>query len=78
MRKTIGWDTLKSEFNHSFKKWGEYMKRAQTAERKVKKLKALLLLTDPSVSDIVVNDIAIKQWNEFIREFPDEGDLSAK
>jgi hypothetical protein len=39
MSKTIGWDTLKADFKHSFKKWGEYMKRAQTAELKVKKLK---------------------------------------
>lgn len=37
------------------------------------KLKGLLLLTDSSVSDEVMNSIAIKQWNEYVRAFPSEG-----
>lgn len=56
----------------NFLKWGEYMKRSQIAERKVEKLKGLLLLTDKSVSNVVVGDTQIKQWNSFINEFPDE------
>lgn len=41
------------------------------------KLKALLLLTDPSVSHVAVTDLAIEQWNEFVREFPDESGVKA-
>lgn len=42
-------------------------------EQKVMKLKRLLLLTDVVVSDVIVGDTQIKQWNEFIKCFPDEG-----
>lgn len=31
------------------------------------KLKSLILLTDPAVSNIVVNDQALRQWNEFVK-----------
>lgn len=70
--KDTGFTLLLKESKYNFLKWGEYMKRAQLAERKVEKLKRLLLLTDDSVSDVVVNDIALKQWKAFIEEFPDE------
>lgn len=41
-------------------------------EQKVEKLKALILLVDPSVSSEEVGQLPIKQWNEFIKQFPDE------
>lgn len=71
--KDTGWTMLKKENELNFSKWGEYMKRAQIAERKVEKLKQLLLLTDPAVSSEEVNSLSVKQWSEFIRVFPDEG-----
>ena len=46
------------------------MKRAQLAERKVEKLKRLLLLTDPVVSGVVVGPVQIVQWNEYIQGVP--------
>lgn len=70
---SAAWDLLKAKSEDYFLKWGYYMKRANLAERKVEKLKRLILLTDPVVSSLEMNDTAIKQWNEFIREFPDEG-----
>ena len=39
---------------------------------KVKKLKELLLLTDPVVSDVVVGSTQLKQHQEFLNCFPDE------
>lgn len=72
MKKTIGWDLLKKTSDFNFLKWGEYMKRAQLAERKVAKLKALILLVDKSVSHIETNETTILQWKEFLKEFPDE------
>lgn len=68
-----GWKSLVRQNKYNFLKWGEYMKRAQLAERKVDKLKRLMLLTDPSVSSVEMNDLTMTQWREFIREFPDEG-----
>ena len=41
---------------------------------KNQKLKSLMLLTDPIVSNVTVNDVALKQWAEFIKCFPDEGE----
>lgn len=41
-------------------------------QAKIDKLKQLLLLTDPSVSNTTMNDLTIQQWNEFIKTFPDE------
>lgn len=40
---------------------------------KVKKLKALILLTDPIVSNVQVSYMSVNQWNEYVRCFPDEG-----
>ena len=34
--------------------------------RTVEKLKRLILLTDPSVSDVAMNELSVKQWNEFL------------
>ena len=48
------------------------MKRAQIAERKLEKLKALILLTDPAVSHVTVTETTLTQWHEFIKEFPEE------
>lgn len=70
--KDTGYKLLKKSNAFNFLKWGEYMKRAQLAERKCVKLKALLLLTDPVVADVHMNALAAIQWQEFIREFPDE------
>lgn len=71
MRDT-GYKNLERSSKFNFLKWGEYMKRAQLAERKVEKLKALILLIDPLFSHMTMNDVAVKQWNEYIKEFPDE------
>jgi hypothetical protein len=49
----------------------EYAK-LKAIDAKVKKLKSLLLLTDPVVSMNEVNGIALEQWQEFIKCFPDE------
>lgn len=70
--KDTGWKAKLRESAHYFAKWGEYMKRAQLAERKVEKLRELILLTDPVVSNVPLDAIALSQWNEFIRVFPDE------
>jgi hypothetical protein len=68
-----GFKLLQRSNAFNFLKWGEYMKRAQLAERKCEKLKRLLLLTDPVVSNVEVNELSVKQWTEFIKCFPDEG-----
>ena len=74
MSKDTGYKTLKKACDFSFLKWGEYMKRAQLAERKVEKLKALILCIDPILSsEQCGSDIQLKQWNEFVKCFPDEG-----
>lgn len=39
---------------------------------KIDKLKRLMLLTDPVVENEVMNDIAIRQFSEFIKCYPDE------
>lgn len=70
--KDTGWKTLVRENKFNFLKWGEYMKRAQLAERKVEKLKALILLVDDAVSNQEMNGLTTKQWTEFVRCFPDE------
>lgn len=70
--KDTGFKNLQRESVFNFLKWGEYMKRANVAERKVEKLKALILLVDPVVSHREMNDIAIIQWQEYLKEFPDE------
>lgn len=49
-------------------------RRDNTLMLKCLTLKRLLLLSHPSVSDVVMNDVALKQWQAFISEFPDEGE----
>lgn len=73
MSKDTGWKSLQRERDYMFEKWGEYMKRANLAERKLEKLKALLLLTDPAVENMQMNKLTALQWSEFIKEFKDEG-----
>lgn len=41
-------------------------------ERKIQKLKRLLLLVDSSVSKETVTELQSKQWQEYIKTFPDE------
>jgi len=70
--KDTGYKRLLNERDVCFYKWGEYMKRSQVAEIKLEKLKSLLLLTDDSVSDELMNSLTTRQWVEFVRCFPDE------
>ena len=42
-------------------------------KRKLTLLKQLILLVHPSVGHFIVDDRAVIQWNEFIKEFPAEG-----
>lgn len=70
--KDTGWKMLQKERDLCFEKWGEYMKRANLAERKLEKLKALLLLTDPIVSSIEMGETQKAQWTEFVKRFEDE------
>lgn len=65
--KDTGWKSLVRTSQYNFLKWGEYMKRAQIAEMKVEKLKALLLLTDPAVSDLSMGTLTTRQWREYDR-----------
>lgn len=47
-------------------------------QRKLDKLKRLILLTDDSVSDVEMNELTMRQWKAFIEEFPDEASEPAK
>lgn len=49
-------------------------KQLKIVNHKVEVLKQLLLLTHPAVSSEIVNEIAMKQWLAFIKEFPDESE----
>lgn len=71
--KETGYTKLKRAHDEAFEKLGKYMKRAFVAERKVEKLKSLILLTDPSVSSVEMNELTKTQWMEFTKEFPEEG-----
>jgi hypothetical protein len=42
---------------------------------KLEKLKQLILLVDPVVSNVIVNDVAINQWAEYIKCFPNEDEV---
>lgn len=78
MSKDRGWTMIERAKNYNFLKWGEYMKRAQLAERKLEKLKGLVLLTDDAVSDVLMNTLTTRQWVEFVKCFPDEGPKESK
>jgi hypothetical protein len=41
-------------------------------DEKLAKLKSLMLLTDPVVGHIEMNELTKTQWMEFIKAFPDE------
>lgn len=71
--KDTGWKTLVRTNKFNFLKWGEYMKRAQIAERKCQKLKSLMLLVDKAVSNVEMNELTMRQWSAFVEAFPDEG-----
>lgn len=58
---------LKKTSKFNFLKWGEYMKRANIAERKVQKLLQLLLLTDPVVWKVQMNELSRTQYQEYER-----------
>jgi hypothetical protein len=73
--KDTGYKIIERAKQFNFLKWGEYMKRAHIAERKVEKLKRLILLTDDSMAHVGMNQLSISQWIEFVRCFPDEGEL---
>lgn len=70
--KDTGFKLVLKEKAYCFLKWGQYMKRANVAERKLEKLKALVLLVDPVVSDVQMNDVTTKQWLEFVKCLPEE------
>lgn len=42
-------------------------------QNRITKLKSLILLTDPAVSDQVMNPLSQKQWEEYVKCFPYEG-----
>ena len=62
-----GWKSKVRESEYNFLQWGKYMKRATIAERKVAKLKSLLLLTDPSVEDVPMMQVTLRQFNEYTK-----------
>jgi len=41
-------------------------------EARVKKLELLILLADPAVSGQIVNDVALKQWSEYVKWLRDQ------
>jgi hypothetical protein len=45
-------------------------KQAQDDAAKVEKLKALILLTDPAVSNEEMNTLSCKQWQAYCNAFP--------
>lgn len=62
------------ELEHCIKGEITFIEKSAYDELKAKceKLKSLILLTDPVVSNEEISRIAVKQWNEFIRVFPEE------
>ena len=42
-------------------------------QKKLMKLKQLMLLTDNVVSSVIVGPTQLTQWSEFVKVFPDEG-----
>lgn len=67
-------DTYEAHYAKIFRSGANLLKaRVERLEEKLQKLKALMLLTAPVVSGVVVSEIEGIQWNEFIKCFPDEG-----
>jgi len=54
----------------------ELQKEIDQLTAKVGKLKELLLLTDPVVSNDEEGDTQLRQWTDFIKCYPSEGDLN--
>ena len=52
--------------------FSEAFSYAERQDKKIEKLKSLLLLTDPVVSHVRVSIVALKQWEEFIKVYPEE------
>lgn len=50
----------------------------ETLKKKLEKLKSLMLLVDPVVSGVVVGNLQLIQWNEYIKVFKDEDDSKPK
>lgn len=50
----------------------DMIKLVEAMESKIAKLKALMLLTDPVVSNVQTGSTQVTQWGEFCKEFPDE------
>jgi hypothetical protein len=40
-------------------------------EEKVQKLISLMILTDAKVSDVEMNSVTARQWEEFIKHYPE-------
>ena len=49
-----------------------YNDEIDVLNRKISKLKELILLTDETVSDVVIGKTQLSQWDEFCKCFPDE------
>lgn len=41
-------------------------------KNKLSKLKRLVLLVDDDVSDTHMNELSVKQWTSYVKEYPDE------
>ena len=77
MKDSVWYSSIK-EGNEEFTvvKYIDYLKLQGNnfiLESKINKLKQLMILTDPVVSSDGMNDIALIQWNEYIKCFPEEG-----
>jgi len=60
------------------KKKNDYKKEICRLNIENNKLKRLLLLTDDSVSDVVMNELTMRQWKEFIRCFPEHKEVESE
>lgn len=54
--------------------WSDDQRQLREAKTKLLKLKQLILLTDPVVGHVEMNELTKTQWLEFIKCFPDEGE----
>jgi len=66
---------LEHEIKDFEAKYKQQSEALASVNRKLDKLKSLLLLTDDALSDVVMNDLTMRQWSEFIKEFPDEREI---
>lgn len=51
---------------------GQVIYQLAEKNKRIEKLKGLMLLTDPAVSMEGMNSITSRQWNEYVTTFPDE------